>query len=62
VNVESLAALEKRGVQVQPSSETIRIIQDKFVQKNVRNFMFSSFQTHFPAFSHFHQIFAPPGK
>ncbi|EDM44190.1 phosphoribosylaminoimidazole carboxylase, ATPase subunit [unidentified eubacterium SCB49] len=34
VNVEALAALEKEGVKVYPSSETLKNIQDKGVQKN----------------------------
>eukprot|EP00947_MAST-08B_sp_MAST-8B-sp1_P004137 g4137.t1 len=33
VNVDALAALEAEGVDVQPAPETIRIIQDKFRQK-----------------------------
>jgi len=33
VGVEGLVQLEKEGVNVQPSSRIIRIIQDKFVQK-----------------------------
>ena len=38
VGVDGLAKLEKEGVNVQPSSRVIGIIQDKFVQK-VRNNM-----------------------
>ena len=33
VGVEGLVQLEKEGVNVQPSSRVIRIIQDKFAQK-----------------------------
>eukprot|EP00957_Ditylum_brightwellii_P070951 5391394-Ditylum_brightwellii.AAC.1 len=33
VGVETLAALEKEGVNVQPSSRVVAVIQDKFVQK-----------------------------
>ena len=33
VGVDGLAKLEKEGVNVQPSSRVIQIIQDKFVQK-----------------------------
>jgi len=34
ISVEALAALEAQGVNCQPSSNTIRIIQDKLVQKD----------------------------
>ena len=34
VNVEALESLEKEGIKVFPSSKTLRIIQDKAVQKN----------------------------
>jgi len=37
VGVDGLEKLEKNGVNIQPSSRVIRIIQDKFVQK-VRSF------------------------
>jgi phosphoribosylaminoimidazole carboxylase len=33
VDTEALEALEKQGVKVQPSAKTIRLIQDKFAQK-----------------------------
>ena len=35
VNVEGLEALEKAGVVVRPSSSTLKIIQDKFIQHQV---------------------------
>ena len=34
VSVDSLAALEAKGIKCRPSSGTIRIIQDKLIQKN----------------------------
>ena len=33
VDADALEALEKQGIRVQPSSRTIRLIQDKYAQK-----------------------------
>jgi phosphoribosylaminoimidazole carboxylase (NCAIR synthetase) len=37
VGVDGLEKLEKSGVNVQPSSRVIRLIQDKYTQKVIRN-------------------------